>query len=258
MCLASIRTRSKLSGMCRFLSFALLVTGLAVQVRAQAPGDAFTVQDLLQRYTESYGGLRDANQLSSVSMEGVQIQGEQEYVFHLHKKRPASMRYQMERGGTILTSVYNGRKGWLRIKQGSEESVEELSGPKLEMLKKEARFESPLFRHLEKPQNSVKLVSRELVERTEAFVIRVEEPGNVVSLFYMDPQTARILRIDHLDENDEVVFQTLYRDYKDVGGFPFAHEIENRMNGKTVSLTVLESVVVNPGLLSFYFENPGR
>jgi len=224
----------------------------------QGAGDQFTIRDLLQRYTETYGGLRDANRLASISIEGVQIQEGVEYTFHLHKKRPSSIRYQLERGDTTLTSIYNGEQGWLQTRRGGESTTEELSGPDLKMLKKEARFESPLYRHLEKPENKIRLEGREQIGGIHSFVLRVEEPESPPCLYFLHPESAYLLRIDRLNEAGEVAFQTLYRDYKEVSGYPFAHEVENRINGETVSVTRLDSVAVNPGLLSFYFENPQK
>ena len=137
-------------------------------------------------------------------------------------------------------------------------SIEELRGSKLEMLKKEARFESPLYRYSEKTENNIRLQGLEMLGDIQSFVLRVEEPNDVVSLYYLNPETSNVLRIDRLNEAGEVVFQTFYRDYKKIGGYPFAHEVENRINGETVSLTRIKSISVNPGLLSFYFEKPVR
>jgi hypothetical protein len=242
--------------MSRFILKAFLLTCLSCLAAAQDAGDEFTIQRLLQRYTEAYGGLRDANRLTSISIEGVQIQGGQQYTFHIRKKRPNSMRYQLERGDATLTSVYNGERGWLQMKQAGKSSTEELAGSKLKVLKGEARFESPLYRYQEKPENRISLEGLERVGGIEAYVLRVEEPDASPCLYYLHPQSSHVLRIDRLDETGKTVFQTLYRNYKEVSGYPFAHEIENRENGETVSLTRVESVLVNPGLLSFYFENP--
>ena len=234
----------------------LFVLGISGSLLAQDAQDASLMRSLLQRYTENYGGLRDANRLSSISIEGVQIQGGEEYRFILRKKRPGSIRYQLEDEHTSLTGIYNGSEGWLRTKRGSDLSIEELSGDRLKILKKEARFESPLYRHQEKPANTVEFERREMLGNIRTFVLRVVEPGAEVSLYYLDPRTSYVLRIDRLNEDDKVAFKTLYRDYKKVGGYPFAHEIENQINGETVSLTRIESIAVNPGLLSFYFEKP--
>lgn len=242
--------------MIRFCLETFLLICLATLAVGQESGGEFSIRQLLQRYTETYGGLRDANQLASISIEGKQTQRGVKYSFHIRKKRPASMRYQLERGDTSLTSIYDGRRGWLLTKKDGRMSTEELSGSALEVLKEEARFESPLYRHLEKPENEISFKGREQIGGVATHVLQVNEPGSSPSLYFLQSDNAHVLRIDRLNDQGEVVFQTLYRDYKIVGGYPFAHEVENRVNGETISITRVESILVNPGLLSFYFENP--
>lgn len=218
--------------------------------------DSFLVQRVLQEYTDTYGGLRDANKLTSLSVEGVQIQDEQEYPFLIRKKRPDSIRYRLEKGTTTLITGYNGRKGWLQTSIGGEKKVEDLRGEQLMALREEARFEGPLYRHLEKPENEVLLDGRSWVGGFETYVIRVVEGNGSESLYYLDVRNSHILRVDRLHENGEIRLQTLYRNYKTIGGYPFAHEVENRIEGETVSLFKIDTITVNPGILSFYFEVP--
>jgi hypothetical protein len=244
--------------MLRLFTGTILLTCFACLAAAQYAGDTFTLQRLLERYTKSYGGVRDANQLASISIEGVQIQNGVAYDFDLRKKRPGMMHYQLKKGATTLTTVYNGRQAWLQVRKGSEGSVEELSDASLETVEKEARFDSPLYRHQEQPDNKITLEGREQVGLFQAFVLRVEEPGALTSRYYLHPENSLVLRIDRLDENGGLVLQTLYRDYKDVDGYPFAHVVENRSGGETISVTRVHSILVNPGLLSFYFEKPGK
>lgn len=244
--------------MSRHIFCAMLLACLCSLASAQSVADEFTLNELLQHYTERYGGVRDANRLASISIEGTQVQGGEEFSFQIRKKRPSSIRYRLMNGNTRLTSIFNGRRGWLLTEQGSDKSVEELSGARLEILRREARFESPLYRHLEKPDNTIKLLGRERVGSVQTYVLRVEEEGVPASLYFLDPENAHILRIDQLDESGKVAFQTLYRDYREIEGYPFAHEIENRIGGETVSLSRVDRISVNPGLLSVYFENPAR
>jgi hypothetical protein len=68
--------------------------------------------------------------------------------------------------------------------------------------------------------------------------------------------TAHVVRVDQLDAEGELSIQTLYRDYQEVEGFPFAFEIETRVGGETRSLAKVNKIDVNPGLLSFYFAMP--
>lgn len=241
----------------RLLTTIILTCCFVSGLLAQDAGDEFLVERLLHRYTETYGGLREANRLASISIEGVQNQEGLNYNFNLRKKRPGMLHYQLKQGATVLTTVYDGQQGWLQIRQGSEVSVEELSGEPLKVVQDEARFESPLYRHMDNPGNRITLVGREQLGGLQAVVLRVEEPS-LTSLYYLHQDEALVLRIDRLNEAGEVVLQTLYRDYQEVDGYPFAHHIENRIQGETVSVTTVKSIVVNPGLLSFYFQKPSE
>ena len=89
-------------------------------------------------------------------------------------------------------------------------------------------------------------------------MLKVIEYYFEASRYYLDLETAHIVRVDHLDANGEISIQTLYRDYREVEGFPFAFEIETRVYGKTKSLSKVKSIDVNIGLLSFYFAKPKR
>jgi hypothetical protein len=62
--------------------------------------------------------------------------------------------------------------------------------------------------------------------------------------------------VDHLGADGELSIQTLYRDYREVEGFPFAFEIDTRVDGETRSLAKVKNIDVNPGILSFYFTKP--
>ena len=89
-------------------------------------------------------------------------------------------------------------------------------------------------------------------------MLEVIEYDSEASRYYLDLETAHIVRVDHLGADGELSIQTLYRDYREVEGFPFAFEIETRVNGETKSLAKVNSIDVNPGILSFYFAKPKR
>lgn len=240
----------------KVLSFASLLCLFPLLGYAQS--DAYVLQRILQRYTEAYGGLRDVNALSSLSVEGTIRQDGQTYEFLLRKKRPDSIRYRLTNGPSSVVTGYDGASSWLRVETDNEVSITDLDAEAARALRERARFESPLFRHLEKGENAISLIERTVLGEDRVYVVEVREPGGRTSHYYLESITAHVLRHDALDASGEITFQTLYRDYRQVDGYPFAHEVENRAGGETVSLVQVKTIEVNPGLLSFYFDKPRR
>ncbi|TVP77242.1 MAG: hypothetical protein EA353_10800 [Puniceicoccaceae bacterium] len=168
------------------------------------------------------------------------------------------MRYRLSQAGNSVTTGYNGRQGWIRSESLATPTIKQITGSALRDLQEQARFESPLIRHREKRENQIVFLEQQTRPAGLVYVIEVTRPDGHVSHHYIDAQTMQLLQLDRLDAAGTVLSETFYRDYREVGGFPFAHEVEHRIGGETVSLATVESITVNPGLLSFFFEVPTR
>ena len=223
-----------------------------------AQEDAFTLESVLQRFTKAYGGFRDADALSSLSVEGTILQNGQTFDFLMRKKRPHSMRYRLSNESNSIITGYDGSQGWVRTKINGEVSIDLLDQEARRKIRYQSRFDSPLFYHLQKRENQIELIERLTLDERSVLVLEVIEYDSEASRYYLDLETAHIVRVDHLGADGELSIQTLYRDYREVEGFPFAFEIETRVNGETKSLAKVNSIDVNPGILSFYFAKPKR
>jgi hypothetical protein len=216
----------------------------------------FVMQRALREYTAAYGGIRDVDALSSLTVEGTQIQEGGSFNFVMRKKSPNSIRYRLDQGYVSVVTASDGRIGWMQIDNAGDVTTRRLNEDEFSVLKDEAIFETPLFRHMEKRYNSIALVGRERVGELSAYVFEVRDIDERITRYYLDTYHPHILRRDRLNEEGKITLQTVYRDYRDVGGYPFAFEIENRVDGKVVSLVKVDTITVNPGLLSFYFDMP--
>ncbi|MGJ8654554.1 MAG: hypothetical protein ACSHX8_14935 [Opitutaceae bacterium] len=221
-----------------------------------AQQETFTKQRALQRFTEAYGGERDATVLSSVRIVGKLEQGGKQFDFFLRKKRPNSIRYRIDHEDVSVIAGFDGVVGWMQTKRGSEVETRKLTRKELRTLKKQSEFESPLFRHLEKRAYKIEMTGRERVEGRDTFVFEVKQPDGSRMRYYMDAFEPHILRHELLDDSGAVVLTTVYRDYRDVEGYPFAFDIETRKGDEVIALVKIESIAANPGLLSFYFKMP--
>ena len=227
-----------------------------IPVYGSAQEDAYTLESILQRFTKAYGGFREADALSSLSVEGTIFQNGQTFDFLMRKKRPHSMRYRLSNDFVSIITGYDGYQGWIRTKNSQEVSIDLLDHEALRKIRVQSRFYSPLFYHLQKRENQIELIELTSYEERSVLVLEVREYDSEASLYYLDIETANIVRVDHLDAGGELRIQILYRDYREVEGFPFAFEIETRFNGETKSLAKVNSIDVNPGILSVYFAKP--
>ena len=86
--------------------------------------DAFTLESILHRFTEAYGGIRDDDVLSSISVEGTILQNGQTFDFLMRKKRPHSMRYRLSNEYNSVIAGYDGSQGWILTKNNQEVSID--------------------------------------------------------------------------------------------------------------------------------------
>ena len=221
-----------------FLLYLLPINGFAQE-------DAFTLESALQHFTKVYGGFRDAGALSSVSVEGTILQNGQTFDFLMRKKRPHCMRYRLSNESNIIITGYDGSQGWIRTKNNQGVSIDLLDQEARRKIRDQSRFDSPLFYHLQKRENQIELIECITLDERSVLVLEVIEYDSEASRYYLDLETAHILRVDHLDADGELSIQTLYRDYREVEGFPFAFEVETRVNGETKSLASAQNVAVH-------------
>lgn len=219
--------------------------------------DDATLRRVIDGYRRLYGGTETGDEaLSSIIIRGVQTQGDKTLDFLLRKKAPHSIRFRLGDERSNVICGYDGRKGWMRVQNGNDVEIKDLQASEIEALARESDFQGVLFRFIENIRAKFRLGDSVLVEGLPAYEIYVDEFGRDPVRFYLGINTNHLLKRDLLDAKGAVVMETIYRDFQMVEDFPFAFEIEDRVNGETVSLTKIKTIELNRGLLSFYFKKP--
>lgn len=218
--------------------------------------DGCLLRDVLQRHMNLYGGFRAVDKLNSILISGTHFKDGIQYEFLIRRKRPAYMRYGLRHGSHLAEAGYDGQFGWLRVVKLGVSEVKPLLGEPLQALKYEADFDGPLLRFFDDSEATVSIHSMQRIGGEEVYVVRVVSLHSPERLYYLNKQSSFLLRVETLGESGELLLQTIYRDYRFIGGFPFAFEVENRVDGETVALSQIKEVEVDPGLLSFMFEMP--
>ena len=210
----------------------------------------------LERFSQTYGGGLDEAGLKSVLIEGQITQGIEQYDFILRKRSPNCIRYTQSRAGRSITFGYNGAIGW-QLTTGEEDSqVRILDKSETAILREEADFEGPLLRNFESYSNLIRLVRSDRVNNEAVRVIEIDIINQQKMRYYLSEHRNFILMREQFNSKGECILTTYYRDYRLINNLPFAFEVENFVGEDKISSAKITSVVVNPGVLSFYFEIP--
>jgi len=238
----------------KILGFAAGLAGVVSTLTGQT--DAQVLNRLLRGHFELYGDTADRERIESLSLEGVQIHGDVAHPVDIHKKRPNFMRFRIGTESSYVVVGFNGEQAWREWRTPERDEVEALSDEARMLLREETTFASPLQDWLFDSGVEVTLESRAEVEGEAAYPVLLSVTGHADRRYFISGQSRRLLKVERLDEAGEVVLETFYRDYREVGRYPIAFEIENRTGDGDVVLTRFDAVRVNGGLLSLLFEPP--
>ena len=218
--------------------------------------DRYELWVALERFSQTYGGGLDEAGLKSVLIEGQITQGAEQYDFILRKRSPNSIRYTQSRGGRSITFGYNGVIGWQLITGEEDSQVRILDKSETDILREEADFEGPLLRNFESYSNRIRLVRSDRIDNESVRVIEIDRINQQKVCYYLSEQRNFILMREQFNSKGECILTTYYRDYRLINNLPFAFEVENFVDEDRISSAKISRVVVNPGVLSLYFEKP--
>lgn len=212
----------------------------------------------LERFSQTYGGGLDEAGLKSVLIEGQITQGTEQYDFILRKRSPNSIRYTQSRAGRSITFGYNGAIGWQLTSREEDYQVRILDKSEIAIFREEADFEGPLLRNFESYSNRIRLVRSDRINNEAVRVIEIDRINQQKVRYYLSELRDFILMREQFNSKGECILTTYYRDYRLINNLPFAFEVENFVGEDKISSAKISRVVVNPGVLSFYFEIPNN
>ncbi len=206
--------------------------------------EGLTPEQVIEDYLSAIGGrdkldsLKDIAVTMKMEVQGMTLESE------MLRKAPDKLRMGMRMGGNLISQTcFDGTVGRISGFQG--DSI--LQGDELEELRIESLFLPE--RNYQAAGFTLKLLSYEKVEGTDAYKLEITDPSGESRLEYYDALSG--LKI--LEEKTEsapggvLTVSTRYSDYREVKGiqYPFAMLINT--GGQIISATV-ENVVFNSGI----------
>ncbi len=203
-----------------FVSFAVF---------AASPGQAQSPGDLVAKNLAARGGAAKLAAISTIRFVGkVVYPGDFELTYDETRRRAGGAALiQTSIEGLTITQGYDGKMGWRVNPFEGRRDAERMSADDARAMADDATIDGPLLTAKARGA-AITYLGREDFEGTDAYKLRVLEPGGVEYLVYLDPDTYLEIKVVETREirGARDVTLTEFGDYELVDGvyFPFAIE----------------------------------
>jgi hypothetical protein len=239
-----------------------IVIGLALAFGLGAPTArlaAQTADEVVARYVEARGGAQKIRRLDTIRMTGTISFGPGAPApFALEMKRPNRMRTEFSFQGTVGVQAFDGQKAWAVLPMAGKTEPEYLPAEVAREAADQADIEGPLVDAAAKG-HKVELVGHEKVEGRDCYKLMVTFKSGGVRYSYIDSTSYLEVKAEgrRTAGGDEVMLETYYRDYRDVGGLKIPYLVEaGPAKRPEKQRIVIDKIEINVPLADSRFERP--
>lgn len=236
-----------------------VIAALAVGLALAVPAAAQTVDEIIAKNIAAKGGMDKLKAVKTVRMTGRMTIGpgiEAPVVMEL--QRPNTMRMDLTVQGMTLSQGFDGTKAWILNPLQGSKVAQEMSAEEKSMVEEQADIDGPLMDYKAKGHKA-ELLGKEKVEGSDAYKLKVTLKNGVIRTFYIDAE--HFLEIKEESKRTirgtETDGDTIYGDYKEVGGMMFPHSIDGGQKGSPQrQKLVVEKIEINVPLDATRFKMP--
>jgi hypothetical protein len=236
---------------------ALLAAACFAALPATLP--AQTLDEIVARHVKARGGREALSALRTVRMTGRAVAGSgREAIVRREWSRPGRLRTEFAFQGTTGVYAWDGARGWQVSPLDGGFEPKPLTPEAAELMAEQADVEGPLVDWKAKG-HKLTLVGKKALPVGEADEIAVTLKSGVVRRLFVDRATGFVVRSESTRKlrGHELVFETVFGDYRETGGVFFARTIETGVQGRPQRLRVtVDSVVTNTPIDDSRFRTP--
>lgn len=232
---------------------------LATVALLAVPASAQTVDEILNHYLKTVGGLEKIQTVQTLRRTGKYIGGGGfEAVLMRENKRGSSVRDEFSLQGMTAIVAYDGKTGWKIEPWNGKKDPEALGEEEMKSIVEEADFDGPLVNYQQKG-NKVEFIGMDKFEGTDTFKLKVTRPNGDVYVYYLDTDYYVPIKIDtrRLVRGAEREYETALGDYKEVAGWYLPYSYETNVKGsQDKSKVVYEKIEANVSIDDSRFQRP--
>jgi len=235
-----------------------LLAGLPLVCPTRAAGQ--TTDEIVAKILAARGGLERVKAVQSERITGTLYFSPELFgPFLAEFKRPGKMHNEMTIQNKTVARSFNGKDaGWVINPFVGKDVAEPMTTEDVKEVVNEADFDGPLVDAKAKG-NTIELTGTEKVEGRDAYVLKVTHKDGQVSAYSFDTKTFLLVKWSGADtvNGEAVTRETLFHDYRDVGGLKFAFELVSNTPGADVTQRiVVEKIELDPQIDEARFGKP--
>ena len=228
-------------------------TFLCVQASAQS------VDDLIRKHLVARGGLEKIKAVKTLRLTTTLHTDDMKIPLVIQIKRPGLIRGDASVQGVALVRAYDGETAWQINPFEGVKEADKMTGSDADETIELGDIDGPLVDY--KPKgNTVELIGKEDFEATPVYKLKVTLKNGNERYIYLDAnnflELKEIARRKQDGKTTDV--ETVYSNYKPVGGLMIAHAWEARSNGELEEQITIDKIEINPVIDDFIFKMPGK
>ncbi len=209
-------------------------------VIATSTAQAQNLKDILADHFEAVGQ-KKLKKVETLTLTGKLVQSGLEIPFKQISSRPSSFRIEGTFQGMTFVQTYNGTEAWILNPFAGTTEAEPVPEDQMKSVTIQADMDGMLWDWKDKGYEA-KFDKLEDVEGTSCYKIDVTTKDTSVYSYFIDVETNLILKthIKTKFSGVEVESDTYFSNYMQVDGLTLAGKIENRYNGQTGEVIVID------------------
>jgi len=241
----------------RALAIAIALLGV---LTGCGPAAAQTAEEIVSKALAARGGLEKIKAVQSQRITGTIYFNPELYgPFVAEFKRPGKMHNEVTiHEKTVVRTIDGKGSGWVVNPFAGKEAPDTMSEDEVKDAKNESDFDGPLVDSKAKGM-TIEYAGTEKVEGKDAYLLRVTHKDGTISNYSFDAKTFLLMRWSGADSvnGEAVTRETLFHDYREVGGLKFAFELVSTSPGAEVTQRiVVEKIEIDPRIDDTHFEKP--
>jgi outer membrane lipoprotein-sorting protein len=221
---------------------------------------AQTADEIVAKVLAARGGLAKIKAVHSQRISGkIDFGAGAQGPFLVELERPGKMHIEVTVQGQTLIRTFDGQStGWILNPFIENKSVQPMSAEDLSNIADESDFDGPLVDYKEKG-NQVELAGKEDVEGKPTYRLKLTSKKGEVRSYLFDAASFHLLKWEGTRKvgDKEVLWESLFRDYRAVNGLQFAFEIDSDAVGTEQSQKIIaDKIEVDPHIDESRFGKP--